>query len=106
MRVENKITTALILLAGAVLAESAYLAVRHENAVDAVEYVACAAGEEEEAAEVPRIALTFDDGPDPRYTEQLLDGLKERGAKASFFVMGKQAEAYPELIIRMQEEGD
>ena len=37
----------------------------------------------------------FDDGPHPYYTEQLLDGLKERGAKASFFVMGKQAEAYP-----------
>lgn len=53
----------------------------------------------------PKIAITFDDGPDPCYTEQLLDGLKERGAKASFFLMGKQAEAYPELVLRMQEEG-
>lgn len=60
---------------------------------------------EEEDLNTPRIAITFDDGPHPYYTEQLLDGLKERGAKASFFVMGKQAEAYPELVLRMHEEG-
>lgn len=60
---------------------------------------------EREDVDTPKIAITFDDGPDPHCTEQLLDGLKERGAKASFFVMGKQAEAYPELIRRMQEEG-
>lgn len=61
--------------------------------------------EEEPVDGVKKIAITFDDGPHPYYTEQLLDGLKERGARASFFVMGKQAEAYPELILRMQEEG-
>ena len=52
-----------------------------------------------------KIAITFDDGPHPYYTEQLLDGLQERGAKATFFLMGKQAEAYPELVQRMQAEG-
>ncbi|MCI9066484.1 MAG: polysaccharide deacetylase family protein [Lachnospiraceae bacterium] len=62
--------------------------------------------EKEETVDSPRkIALTFDDGPHPYYTQQLLDGLKERGARATFFVMGKQAEAYPELVLRMQEEG-
>lgn len=60
---------------------------------------------EGEAMENPKIAITFDDGPDPVWTPQLLDGLKERGARASFFVMGKQAKAYPELVLRMQEEG-
>lgn len=60
---------------------------------------------EEEDMNHPKIAITFDDGPDPCYTEQLLDGLKERGAKASFFLMGKQAEAYPEVVLRMQAEG-
>lgn len=60
---------------------------------------------EREDVDTRKIAITFDDGPHPYYTEQLLDGLKERGAKASFFVMGKQAEAYPELILRMHEEG-
>ena len=60
---------------------------------------------EEEDMDTPKIAITFDDGPHPYYTEQLLDGLKERGVKATFFVMGKQAEAYPELVLRMHEEG-
>ena len=39
-----------------------------------------------------RVALTFDDGPHPDYTGKLLDGLKERKVRATFFVMGKQAE--------------
>ena len=52
-----------------------------------------------------KIALTFDDGPHPVYTKILLDGLAERGAKASFFVTGENAEKYPELILRMQKEG-
>ncbi|GFN33558.1 polysaccharide deacetylase family protein [Paenibacillus xylaniclasticus] len=51
------------------------------------------------------IALTFDDGPDPRYTPQLLDMLRQYGAKASFFVVGAHAEKHPELLKRMQDEG-
>ncbi|MBR6477895.1 MAG: polysaccharide deacetylase family protein [Lachnospiraceae bacterium] len=58
-----------------------------------------------EGAERRRIALTFDDGPHPVYTEELLDGLKERGVKATFFVTGEHARQYPDLIRRMQEEG-
>lgn len=46
-----------------------------------------------------------DDGPHPVYTKQLLDGLLERKVKATFFVTGEQAENYPELIERMDEEG-
>lgn len=52
-----------------------------------------------------KVALTFDDGPHPYYTEQLLDGLKERGVHATFFVTGEHAELHPEVIARMQEEG-
>lgn len=52
-----------------------------------------------------KIALTFDDGPHPQYTEQLLDGLKERGVKATFFVTGEHAELHPDVIKRMSEEG-
>ncbi len=52
-----------------------------------------------------KIALTFDDGPHPYYTEQLLDGLKERGVRATFFVTGEHAELHPDIIKRMQEEG-
>ena len=52
-----------------------------------------------------RVALTFDDGPHPYYTEQLLDGLKERGVKATFFVTGEHAKLHPDVIQRMYEEG-
>jgi peptidoglycan/xylan/chitin deacetylase (PgdA/CDA1 family) len=58
-----------------------------------------------DAVEPKKIALTFDDGPHPVYTKILLDGLAERGAKASFFVTGENAEKYPGLILRMQKEG-
>jgi len=61
--------------------------------------------EPEQTAESSKIALTFDDGPHPVYTEKLLDGLKERGVKATFFVTGEHAKLHPELIKRMQEEG-
>ena len=52
-----------------------------------------------------KICLSFDDGPDPRYTPQLLDGLAKRGAKASFFLTGKNAERYPKLVKRIYDEG-
>ncbi len=52
-----------------------------------------------------KVALTFDDGPHPKYTAELLDGLKERGVHATFFVTGEHAEQYPELIKRMSDEG-
>ncbi|GFI22536.1 peptidoglycan-N-acetylmuramic acid deacetylase PdaC [Lachnospiraceae bacterium] len=55
--------------------------------------------------EIRRVALTFDDGPHPVYTEKLLDGLKERGVKATFFVTGEHAELHPEIIKRMHNEG-
>lgn len=55
--------------------------------------------------EVKKIALTFDDGPHPTYTGQLLDGLKERGVHATFFVTGEHASLHPDIIKRMQEEG-
>lgn len=51
------------------------------------------------------IALTFDDGPHPLYTPKLLDLLKKYDVKATFFVVGQQAQLYPEIIQRMQEEG-
>jgi peptidoglycan-N-acetylglucosamine deacetylase len=51
------------------------------------------------------IALTFDDGPDPMYTGQLLDVLSKHGVKATFFVVGSKVEKYPELVERMKREG-
>lgn len=53
----------------------------------------------------PRIALTFDDGPSAEYTPKLLDGLKERGVHATFFLMGKCIEGQEDLVKRMSQEG-
>jgi len=54
----------------------------------------------------PVVALTFDDGPDPVYTPQVLDLLKRHGAKATFFVTGRRAQEYPELVARIVAEGN
>ncbi|MGH9327366.1 MAG: polysaccharide deacetylase family protein [Terriglobia bacterium] len=51
-----------------------------------------------------RVALTFDDGPTPPYTEQILDVLKHYGVTATFFVNGKQAERFPETLRRIVQE--
>ena len=55
--------------------------------------------------EIRYIALTFDDGPKEGTTDRLLDGLRERGAAATFFLVGDQAVLYPDLVRRMKEEG-
>lgn len=52
-----------------------------------------------------KVALTFDDGPNPDYTEELLAGLKERGVRATFFLLGKEAEKYPEIVKDICEDG-
>lgn len=51
------------------------------------------------------IAFTFDDGPHPTYTTQILDLLAQYNAKATFFVIGESAEKLPELILRIGQEG-
>jgi peptidoglycan-N-acetylglucosamine deacetylase len=51
------------------------------------------------------IAITFDDGPHPDLTPRLLDMLKERGIKATFFVVGTNVEEYPAIVARMAAEG-
>lgn len=51
-----------------------------------------------------QIALTFDDGPSI-YTEELLEGLEERGVKATFFVVGENVERYPETVKREARDG-
>lgn len=51
------------------------------------------------------VALTIDDGPDPRFTPGLLDLLREKGARATFFVVGDDVNAHPELVRREVAEG-
>ena len=51
------------------------------------------------------VALTFDDGPYPPYTDMVLDVLKEAGVPATFFVIGQNVEKHPETTARIVEEG-
>ena len=51
------------------------------------------------------VALTFDDGPHPVYTEKILKILADNNAKATFFVVGKNAESYPDLVTKEFEAG-
>jgi peptidoglycan-N-acetylglucosamine deacetylase len=51
------------------------------------------------------LAMTFDDGPHPQHTPRLLDLLKQRGIKATFFVVGQNAAQYPEILKRIAAEG-
>ncbi len=52
-----------------------------------------------------KVALTFDDGPHPRTTPLVLDTLRERNVKATFFVVGRQVAENPDLLRRIVEEG-
>ena len=52
------------------------------------------------------VALTFDDGPNEPYTSQILDILKENDIKATFFVIGKNVELYPDIARRILAEGN
>ena len=51
------------------------------------------------------IALTFDDGPDAAYTGQILDILADKNAKATFYVIGRNAFQFPDLLRRIYREG-
>lgn len=53
----------------------------------------------------PAVALTFDDGPDPRWTPHILDILGQCSFRASFFILVENARRYPELVHRIVEEG-
>lgn len=52
-----------------------------------------------------RVALTFDDGPNPPYTNQILDILKKENIKATFFVCGANIKRHPEVVERTVKEG-
>lgn len=83
---------------------------------ETVATVAAAAGADRSAAALGRslghgardsgqVALTFDDGPDPHTTGPILDVLRDHAVPATFFCVGMQARAYPELVERIVAEG-
>jgi peptidoglycan-N-acetylglucosamine deacetylase len=52
-----------------------------------------------------KVAITFDDGPDPEWTPKILDVLKQKGVKATFFLIGVEAQKYPAVTKRVYAEG-
>jgi cellulose synthase/poly-beta-1,6-N-acetylglucosamine synthase-like glycosyltransferase/spore germination protein YaaH/peptidoglycan/xylan/chitin deacetylase (PgdA/CDA1 family) len=56
-------------------------------------------------SKLKQVAITFDDGPDPAFTPQMLDILKRENASATFFLIGLQAQKYPGLVQRIYNEG-
>ncbi|WP_438311373.1 polysaccharide deacetylase family protein [Sporosarcina sp. FA9] len=55
--------------------------------------------------EMKQVALTFDDGPDPMVTTQILETLKKYEAKATFFMLGSRVEYYPEIAKKVKDDG-
>src|SRR4051812_37215172 len=51
------------------------------------------------------VAFTFDDGPDPLYTPQILDIFRQAGAKATFYMIGGQIEANPQIAKLVHDQG-
>jgi peptidoglycan/xylan/chitin deacetylase (PgdA/CDA1 family) len=57
------------------------------------------------SAQEKKVALTFDDGPDTRFTPKVLDALKANQVKATFFVLGAKASTHPDMVRRIVKEG-
>ena len=53
----------------------------------------------------PMVAITFDDGPSPEWTPGVLDALRDAGARATFFALGRQVRAHPDIARRIVDEG-
>lgn len=64
-----------------------------------------AQGEERDKKVKGYVALTFDDGPHPVYTPRLLEGLRERGVCATFFLIGQNIDGNEDIIKKMKEDG-
>ena len=98
----------LVLMAAAGIGKGAEMKRGLETAARRLEEVRQAsnpAKEERASTEKKKIALTFDDGPNPQYTPEMLAALKERNVKATFFLLGEEVEKYPEIVKQIQEEG-
>ena len=87
------------LAAGAVMSGAGKMKLPDQGVMTAAQVREDAQGEKK------KVALTFDDGPHPQYTPEMLAVLKERDVKATFFLLGEEVEKYPEIVKEIQEEG-
>ena len=97
----------VLLLLGAVCPSLFAIGKQAEGEAPGTAYANASAYVADSIMEKPKIAITFDDGPSAVYTPRLLDGLKERGVKATFFLIGQniEKEGGSEIVKRMYEEG-
>lgn len=93
---KNKIRTLIIALA-------AVAALTYNSPVSIT--TAAENAKENSALETKKISLTFDDGPHPKYTSEVLKILKEKDVRATFFTVGFRAEMMPHLILMIQNQG-
>ena len=70
--------------------------------VEKIRQASSAAPKDAASAEKKRIALTFDDGPNPQYTPEMLAALKERNVKATFFITGKNHLTNPKIKSKIK----
>ena len=82
------------------VSETAGQSVVAQETDEAAQYVSASI-----TTEPPKIAITFDDGPSSAWTPLLLDGLKERDVKATFFVIGQNVKKFPDIVKRIDAEG-
>lgn len=87
------------LATGAVMSGMGHLGAVNEGVM------ATAQVQEDTQEETKKIALTFDDGPHPQYTPEMLAALKERDVKATFFLLGEEVEKYPEIVKEIYDQG-
>lgn len=108
MGVRGKMIAGAALLVAVIAAGTAGMVSCRDKIISVMNDITDVMHREEQETDImnkPKIALTFDDGPHPYYTEQLLEGLKERDVKVTFFITGENAEAYPEIVQEMHEDG-
>lgn len=79
--------------------------VPQKEAQDTKEEVEKESTEVQSTSPSKRVALTFDDGPDPKVTMQILETLEKYNAKATFFMLGSRVEFYPEIAKNVQAAG-
>lgn len=82
-----------------------YLKIGVSSAIDSSTEKVTQSNSNSSDATVKKIALTFDDGPHPKYTLKLLEGLKERNVKATFFLIGENVKNNPEVVKKIYEDG-
>lgn len=102
---KQKIKWLLLVLAVDIFIAVICLVVLNKNYAGSEKKQEAAVKSAAEAGENKYLALTFDDGPHPECTKRLLDGLKERDVKASFFLIGESIEGNEELVRQMAEDG-